>query len=90
MKTIIIYDYDGYTLQNLTGEYRLPAGIPYLEVTLPEGKRLKPGIGVDVTKNPHQPIFEDIPKSETELLKDELHATKLALAELAESVLGGA
>ncbi len=89
MKTLIIYDNDGYIISNITGNYRAPSGVPYIEITIPEGKRIVSGIGVNVNTEPHQAILEDIPLSETELLRDELQTTRLALAELAEAVLGG-
>lgn len=84
MKTLIIYDDEGYIIQHITGSYRVPVGVPYLETEIPENKMLKFGIGVDVSVEPHEPIFEDIPKSEVELLKDENTTLKLAVAELAE------
>ncbi|KYG90024.1 hypothetical protein A0U40_09885 [[Bacillus] sp. KCTC 13219] len=85
MNTLIIYDAEGYVIQSITGSYRVPTSIPYLEVEIPENKMLRLGVGIDVTVEPHQPIFEDIPKSEVELLKDENTTLKLAVAELAEA-----
>lgn len=91
MKTLIIYDSQGYVLSNITGSYRVPNGVPFLEVEIPNGKQLKiiDGIGVDVTKTPHQVILEDIPPSEMELLKTENQQIKQSMAELAELILGG-
>lgn len=63
---LVVYDkkgiiyYAGNSLSN-------PEGIPFLNIEIPEGKILK---SIDVSKEPHQPIFEDIPKSEMELLQD--------------------
>ena len=37
------------------------------------------GIGVDVSVTPHQVILEDIPKTEVELLKEQLLATQQAV-----------
>ena len=76
MKTLIIYDNEGYILQQISGQPtpREPVGIPFLNVTMPEGKRIKitDGIGVDVTKTPHNVVLEDIPPMETEKLKADL------------------
>lgn len=91
MKTLIIYDNQGYIISSITGSYRVPTGVPYLEVTIPEGKQIKytNGIGVDVSASPHQVILEDIPPSEMELLKTENQQIKQSMAELAELILGG-
>ena len=89
MKTLIIYDVAGYVIHNIMGNYRKPIGIPYLEVDVPEGKRIALGAGVDVSVTPHQVILEDIPKSETELLKDQIQAQEQAILELAEIIIGG-
>lgn len=91
MKTLIIYDSQGYVLSNITGSYRVPTGVPFLEVEIPQGKQIKynDGIGVDVSVTPHQVILEDIPPSEMELLKTENQQIKQSMAELAELILGG-
>lgn len=69
MKTLIIYDGEGYIIQQITGSYRVPIDIPYLELEIPEGKRI---ISIDVTdiENP-VPVYIDIPKEEIEVLKEE-------------------
>lgn len=91
MKTLIIYDSQGYIISNITGSYRVPTGVPFIEVAIPEGKQIKytDGIGVDVSVTPHQVILEDIPPSEMELLKTENQQIKQSMAELAELILGG-
>lgn len=84
MKTLIIYDAFGYVLSNITGAYRVPNGVPFLEVEIPVGKRIKytDGIGVDVSVTPHQVILEDAPLSEIDQLKQ-------TVADLTEIVLNG-
>lgn len=84
MKTLIIYDDNGYVLSNITGSYRVPTGVPFLEVEIPVGKRIASidGIGVDVSVTPHQAILEDIPPSEIDQLKQ-------TVADLTEIVLNG-
>lgn len=92
MKTLIIYDDNGQVFSQLTNGYLIPqGGVQYLEVEIPQGKRIKiiDGIGVDVTSTPHQAVFEDIPPTETELLKQRLEEQEVALIELA-SIIGGA
>lgn len=82
--TLIMYDTTGYVLQQITGAYRVPQGVPFLEVEVPQGKRIKytDGIGVDVSKTPHEVILEDIPPSEIDQLKQ-------TVADLTEIVLNG-
>lgn len=84
MKTLIIYDAFGYVLSNITGAYRVPNGVPFLEVEIPVGKQIKytDGIGVDVSVTPHQVILEDAPLSEIDQLKQ-------TVADLTEIVLNG-
>lgn len=93
-KVQIIYDDTGYIITTIVGEgLREPVGVPFLNVEIPSGKQLKitDGIGVDVTVTPHQPIFEDIPKSEVEMLREENEQLKNSVADLWEVVLlGGA
>lgn len=82
MKTLIIYDGQGYVLLTLSGQPapREPIGVPFLWTEIPEGKTIK---GVDVSITPHQVILEDIPLTEIDVLKQ-------TVADLTEIVLGGA
>ena len=86
MNTLIIYDNEGYILSTSQGQPspRIPVGVPYLEVEIPEGKRIKitDGIGVDVSVTPHEVILEDIPPTEMDELKQ-------TVADLTEIVLMG-
>lgn len=70
--TLIIYDATGYILQQITGSYRLPQGVPYLEVEIPVGKQVVSGLGIDMSVTPHQVILEDIPSSEVDVLKTQV------------------
>ncbi len=85
MKTLIIYDEIGYILSQQQGQPapREPIGVPFLNVEIPEGKRIKitDGIGVDVSVTPHEVILEDIPPTETQLLESRLQMTE-------ETILG--
>lgn len=91
MKTLIIYDSQGYVLSNITGSYRVPQGVPFLEVEIPVGKQIKytDGIGVDVSVTPHQVILEDIPPSDIEKLRQESAQANAELFELIISMGGG-
>ena len=84
MKTLIIYDSQGYIISSITGSYRVPTGVPFLELEIPIGKQIKytNGIGVDVSVTPHQVILEDIPPSETEVLKQQMAMQEQAIADL--------
>ena len=93
MKTLIIYDNEGYIISTRQGQPnpRVPVGVPYLEVEIPKGKQIliTDGIGVDTSVTPHEVILEDIPPTEIDLLKEENLVIKQSMAELAELILGG-
>ena len=85
MNTLIIYDNTGYVISTMAGSIREPqGGVQFLWAEIPEGKQLKitDGIGVDVSKTPHVAILEDIPKTEMELLKEQLTLTQMAVDDL--------
>jgi hypothetical protein len=70
MKTLVIYDNTGYIYLQITGCYILPqGGLNYLEVQIPEGKTLK-SIDTSVTLN--VPVYEDVPVSEIDNLKQQV------------------
>ncbi len=78
MKTLIIYDDTGYILMKQTGNYRVPeGGIQYLECEIPDDKLV---VEIDVKNK--KPVLEDLPKSETDILKDEIEALKNDIADL--------
>ena len=88
MSTLIIHDNEGYIISVISGEPapREPQGVPFLWVDIPTGKQLKitNGIGVDVSVTPHQAIFEDIPPTEIEVLKEDTSAVAEMTATVAE------
>lgn len=88
MKTLIIYDNEGYIISQISGDYRVPVGVPYLEITVPEGKRIVSGIGVDTSTTPHKVIFENIPPSEVEVLRMQVIEQERAIMDLAEFLAG--
>lgn len=63
MKTLIIYDTTGYIIQQITGSYRVPIGIPYLELdeAICKGKIIDK---IDINVTPNVPIFIDLSKTE--------------------------
>ncbi|MBY6789196.1 hypothetical protein HYH43_07060 [Clostridium botulinum] len=82
MKTLIIYDNTGYILMQQTGSYRVPeGGVQYLELEIPTGKIVK---SINVDKK--EAILEDIPKSEVEILKEQVESLTQANAELTNIV----
>lgn len=93
MRTLIIYDNQGYILSAYSGfpEPREPQGVPYLWVDIPEGKQLKitDGVGVDVSVTPHQAILEDIPPTEIEQLRLEMAQANTELFEMMMTMNGG-
>lgn len=89
IKTLFIHDNEGVILSQQSGQPapRLPVGVPYIYEEVPEGKRVT---GVDVSVTPNKLILEDIPPSETDMLKSKVDAQEIALMELAEIIAGGA
>lgn len=63
---LVIYDNAGTIYFMGTGK-NTPIGIPYVNVNVPNGKYL---VKIDTSKSPHEPIFEDYPKTEMEILKE--------------------
>ena len=83
MKTLIIYDNEGFIISIRQGQPapRVPVGVPYLEVEIPQGKQIKvtDGIGVDVSVTPHELILEDTPPTEIDLMKQEVQVMQEAI-----------
>lgn len=86
MKTLLIYDNLGRILLRQEGNYILPeGGIQYIEIQIPSGKY---PISIDMDR--HLPIYEDLPKNEMEILRDEIEQLKNDMADLMfEVVIGG-
>ena len=83
---VIIYDNDGKIWYNGSGMGE-PAGLPFLNVEIPEGQYIE---SVDVSSEPHKPVFKPFPKSEMEILKErieELEKGQETLIEGAQSVV---
>lgn len=84
---LVIYDQTGEIYLAGTG-FKTPEGsLQYQDVEVPEGKVFD---RMDVSVEPHKPIFKDIPKSDMEIVKEqiaELQEQNRALLEGARSVL---
>lgn len=83
MNTLVIYDESGYIIFQASGSVREPVGIPFMWVDIPKGKYLA---SIDVSGETHIPVFEDLPKSETQLLQEQVNDLNIAMAAL----MGGA
>lgn len=82
--TRIIYDVSGYIIYQMQGSnLYAPVGIPCLDVEIPEGKYV---VSIDINIEPNVPVFEDLPKSETQLLQEQVNDLNLAMA----AMMGGA
>lgn len=79
MELTVVYDDTGTIFYAGTEIIKDPVGIPFMVVNLPEGKTLT---GINTSVTPHQPIFEEIPPSEIDQLKQ-------TIADLTEIVLSG-
>jgi hypothetical protein len=79
---LIVYDTTGYILDQKQGNVREPVGIPFLWIEVPVGKMLT---GIDVSVTPNVPIFTDYPKTEIELLKEQV----VSLQEAIDIMTGG-
>jgi hypothetical protein len=80
MQTLVIYDTSGRIISQMQGSSLIePTGIPFLWVEIPSGKYLK---SINVSVTPNVPVFEDLPKSDIEKLKEELTALKGSLTDL--------
>ena len=83
---IVIYDNNGKIWYNGNGMGE-PDGLPFLNVEIPEGQFIE---SVDVSSEPHKPVFKSYPKSDMEILKEkvaELEAQNAALIEGTQSVV---
>ena len=84
---LAIYKNDGSMILITGGT--MTDGVNAIECEIPEGKYLKE---IDTSVTPHQPVFEDIPKSDMELLKERvsnLEQKNEAIETGIEAALGG-
>ncbi len=79
MKTLVIYDNEGFILSQMSGAVREPIGVNFLYVDIPNGKILK---SIDTTKEEHVPVYEDLPRDPFSLMQEQVNALTIALAEV--------
>ena len=77
--TLIIYDNNSKIWIQISGVYDVPDGLNYLEVEIPEGKY---PVSVDVSGEEPKVVYAEYSKSETAVLKEQVDALTLALAEI--------
>lgn len=83
MQTLVIYDNTGYIISQSQGSnLREPAGVPFMWVEIPQEKRV---IRIDVSKNPHIPVFEDVILPYDPVKWEELNVKVLQLTSKVES-----
>ena len=69
MNMTVIYDETGKIFYCATDDIVKPQGLPYITVEVPSGKILS---GIDVSGETHEPIFEDMAKTDTEKLNTKI------------------
>lgn len=79
MKTLVIYDNEGVVIKQESGTYRIPVGLPYLEVDVPAGKYIT---SVDVSGETDIAVLEDLPKSTEQIMQDRITDLELTIAEM--------
>lgn len=79
---LIIYDNNGKIWYNGSGMGE-PAGLPFLNVEIPEGHYIE---SVDVSSEPHKPVFKAYPKSDMEILKEKVATLEAQNAALIKGV----
>lgn len=79
MNTLIIYDNTGYIIFQGQGALREPVGIPFMWVEIPQGKHIE---SIDVSVTPNVPVFSDLPKTEVQLLKEQVDSLNIAMAQI--------
>ncbi len=68
IQALAIYDNEGFILSQMQGSnLREPVGVPFMWIKVPAGKRLK---NIDVSGEEHIPVFEELPKPETQKLQE--------------------
>ncbi|MCU7521929.1 MAG: hypothetical protein HF312_17070 [Ignavibacteria bacterium] len=73
---LVVYDLEGYIeSERYDSNPRIPVGLPYLWVTVPDGKRLSK---IDLTGIEPRPVLEDAPKNELTILQETVEMLVLA------------
>lgn len=83
---LLIYDEEGSIIVSGTG-FPEPVGIPFMHVEEKPGHYIE---RVDVSVEPHVPVYKEYPKSEIQMMKDkdaELEVQNEELAATVEEIL---
>lgn len=67
MKTLVVYDNEGYVLYQQKGIYRIPVGVPYIELELKDHEYIA-YIDIETKK----PVIEAFEKSDIDKIKEEI------------------
>ena len=65
----VIYDSKGTIFMQGSGFSKPEGDLTYMEVSVPENQYL---VKMDTTKDPVEPVFAEYPKSEMQLMKEQL------------------
>lgn len=65
----IIYDSKGTVFMQGSGFSKPDGDLMYTEITIPENQYL---VSIDTSKDPAEPIFAEYPKSDMQLMKEQL------------------
>lgn len=77
MRSLIIYDSTGKIFFQGSGTIQEPVGIPYLWVDLPERSQV---LSVDTTVTPNVPVYEEVPKTEVQILQERTTQLEMELS----------
>lgn len=84
MQILVIYDNTGFIISQSQGSnLREPIGVPFIWVDIPQNKALN---RIDVSKNPHVPVFEDVILPYDPVKWEELNVKVLQLASKVSTV----
>lgn len=85
MKTLLVYDNTGKIWVNISGDYAIPDGLPYIEAEIPTGYYAE-----SVNLETKEPVLKEFPKSNTDMeiesLKAQQDATNEALLGLMDMI----
>ena len=84
MDTLFIFDDSGFIYYQASGSVREPEGMTGNKkmVSVPQGKKVD---YFDMSGAEPEPVFEDLPKTEVQLLQEQVNNLNIAMA----AVIGG-
>jgi|LSQX01.2.fsa_nt_gb hypothetical protein len=75
---LIIYDQEGKVICTMSDNAIKPVGVPYITTDIPLGKYIK---SIDVSGAEHIPVFSDLPKSEIQVLQEQINELIITLGD---------